>query len=123
VGVQWLRFATVGVSNTVLSLALYAELLRLGTFYLAASATAFVVATLNSYALNRRWTFHSSGRRAPEVVRFYVVSTGGLAVNLGLLYVAVDDATVPKLVAQLLVIPLVSVLTFAWNRRWTFADA
>ena len=82
-----------------------------------------VVATLNSYALNRRWTFHSSGRRAREVVRFYVVSTGGLAVNLGLLYVAVDDATVPKLVAQLLVIPLVSVVTFAWNRRWTFAGA
>jgi putative flippase GtrA len=123
VGVQWLRFATVGVSNTILSLALYAGLLRLGTFYLAASAVAFVVATLNSYALNRRWTFRSNGRRGPEVVRFYVVSAGGLALDLGLLYVLVDHARVPSFAAQLVVIPFVSVVTFAWNRRWTFAAA
>jgi putative flippase GtrA len=121
VGVQWLRFATVGLANTALSLAVYAALLGLGTFYLAASAVAFVIATLNSYALNRRWTFRSTGRRSPEVLRFYVVSGAGLALNLGLLSVVVEDAAVPSLVAQLVVIPLVSVVTFGWNRRWTFA--
>jgi putative flippase GtrA len=120
VGVQWLRFATVGVSNTALSLALYAGLLSLGTFYLAASAVAFVVATLNSYALNRRWTFRSNGRRGPEVVRFALVSAGGVTVNLALLSLCVDGASLPKFAAQLVVIPLVSVVTFAGNRRWTF---
>jgi putative flippase GtrA len=118
---QWLRFATVGVTNTVLSLALYAALLGLGTFYLVASAVAFAIATLNSYALNRRWTFRSTGRRSPEVVRFYLVSAGGLALNLALLSLFVEDVSLPSLLAQLAVIPLVSVVTFAWNRRWTFA--
>jgi putative flippase GtrA len=121
VGLQWLRFATVGVTNTVLSLALYAALLGLGTFYLAASAVAFAVATLNSYALNRRWTFRSTGRRSPEVLRFYVVALAGLGLNLVLLSLFVQDASLPRLVAQLAVIPLVSVVTFAWNRRWTFS--
>jgi putative flippase GtrA len=121
VGLQWLRFATVGVTNTVLSLALYAALLGLGTFYLAASAVAFAVATLNSYALNRRWTFRSTGRRSPEVLRFYLVSAAGLALNLALLSLFVEDVSLPSLVAQLAVIPLVSVVTFTWNRRWTFA--
>ncbi len=121
VGLQWLRFATVGVTNTVLSLALYAALLGLGTFYLVASGVAFAVATLNSYALNRRWTFRSTGRRSPEVLRFYLVSATGLALNLALLSLFVEDVSLPSLLAQLAVIPLVSVVTFAWNRRWTFA--
>ena len=121
--VQWLRFATVGVANTVLSLGLYAALLDLRTFYLAASAIAFLVATCNSYALNRRWTFRSDGSRVVEIVRFFVVSAGGLGVNLAALYLLVDAASARRFAAELLVIPLVSVLTFGWNRRWTFRAA
>jgi putative flippase GtrA len=64
---QWLRFVAVGVSNTVLSWCVYATLEALGVPYLLASAIAFAVGALNSYVLNRRWTFHSRGRPAPEV--------------------------------------------------------
>jgi len=118
---QWLRFAAVGVTNTVISVGLYALLLHVGVFYLAASAIAFVIATCNSYVLNRAWTFRSAGRRGPEFARFFVVSAGGLGANLALLYLLVDGAGAARLGAQLIVIPAVSVLTFAWNRRWTFA--
>jgi putative flippase GtrA len=73
---QWLRFAVVGAANTLLSWCVYAVLEHVGVHYLLASGLAFVLGAFNSYVLNRRWTFHSQGRRRPEAVRFGVIQWG-----------------------------------------------
>lgn len=118
---QYLRFVTVGVSNTLISTATYAVLVRLGVPYLAASALAFSLGALNSYALNRRWTFRSRNRRAPELARFACVQAVGLAANLLLLAAFVGGAGAPRLLGQLLAFPLASVATFALSRQWAFS--
>ena len=120
---QYLRFVTVGVSNTLLSTAAYAAFVRLGVPYLAASACAFALGAVNSYALNRRWTFRSRGRRAPELARFACVQAVGLGANLVLLAAFVAGAGVPRLLGQLLAFPLASVVTFALSRQWAFSAA
>ena len=121
VALQWLRFATVGASNTALSWCLYALLEHVGVHYLLASGLAFVAGALNSYVLNRRWTFRSRGRRVPEALRFGVVQCAGLALDIWLLYGLVHDAGINHLVAQALVFPVASVTTFMLSRRWAFA--
>lgn len=118
---QWLRFATVGASNTLLSWCLYAVLEHVGIHYLLASGLAFATGALNSYALNRRWTFRSRGRHAPEIVRFGAVQCIGLALDVSLLYVLVRDVGIHHLIAQALVFPVASVVTFMLSRRWVFA--
>jgi putative flippase GtrA len=120
---QWLRFAAVGVANTLLSLCVYAVLVRVGLHYLLASSVAFALGVVNSYALNRRWTFRSRDRRAPEAVRFGVVQCVGLGVDVGLLYALVDRVGVQHLVAQALVFPAASAVTFLLSRHWAFAGA
>lgn len=120
---QWLRFASVGATNTLLSWCVFAGLVALGLHYLAASGVAFGIGVLNSYVLNRRWTFRSGGRRTPEALRFVVVQGVGLGTNLGLLYALVDGAGVHHLVGQALVFPAVSALTFLLSRRWAFKGA
>jgi putative flippase GtrA len=117
---QWLRFVAVGVSNTVLSWCVYATLEALGVPYLLASAIAFAVGALNSYVLNRRWTFHSRGRPAPEVLRFGVVQCVGLGVDLGLLAVLTQDVRIHHLIAQAIVFPVASAVTFLLSRQWAF---
>jgi putative flippase GtrA len=119
--VQWLRFATVGGSNTLLSWCLYAGLVRVGVHYLLASSVGFAVGALNSYALNRRWTFRSRGRRLPEALRFGVVQCVGLAVDVWLLYALVHGVGIYHLLAQALVFPAASALTFLLSRHWAFA--
>jgi putative flippase GtrA len=121
VALQWLRFAVVGATNTALSWCLYAVLEHVGVRYLLASGLAFAAGALNSYVLNRRWTFRSRGRRVPEALRFAAVQCAGLALDVCLLYAFVHDAGIHHLVAQALVFPLASTLTFTLSRRWAFA--
>ena len=121
VPLQWLRFATVGAANTLLSWCLYAALERVGVPYLIASGLAFGAGAANSYAFNRRWTFRSRSRRAPEAVRFGAVQCTGLALDVVLLYALVHDVGVDHLIAQALVFPVASTVTFTLSRRWAFA--
>jgi len=118
---QWARFVAVGVSNTVLSWCVYAVLEHVGVHYLLASGLAFALGALNSYVLNRRWTFRSRGRYAPEVVRFAVVQCIGLAVDVLLLGALTEDVGLHHLLAQAIVFPVASGVTFALSRQWAFA--
>jgi putative flippase GtrA len=120
---QWLRFATVGAVNTLLSWCAYAVLVRLGLHYLLASGLAFALGIANSYVLNRRWTFRSRDRRAPEALRFVVVQCVGLGLDVSLLYTLVHDVRIHHLIAQALVFPVASTLTFILSRQWAFAGA
>jgi len=118
--VQWLRFVAVGVSNTLLSTLVFAALFHLGVHYLLASSVAFALGALNSYVLNRRWTFRSHDRRAPELARFACVQIVGLGVDLALLSGLVELAGIPHVVAQVLAFPAASVVMFALSRQWAF---
>ncbi len=119
--VQFVKFGIVGVSNTLITLAVYTVLLKVvGVWYLAASAIGFIVGATNGFLLNRRWTFRDHVGDALTPVRWGVVQTCGLAVNEVLLYVFVHDARLDKLLAQVCATAVVTVTTFFANRAWTF---
>jgi putative flippase GtrA len=119
--VQFAKFATVGVSNTLITFAVYTLLLKgFGVWYLAASAIGFIAGAVNGFLLNRRWTFRGHVGDALTPVRWFVVQGCGLALNEGLLYLYVDELGLDKLVGQALSIAVVTVSTFLVNRAWTF---
>jgi putative flippase GtrA len=118
---QFVKFGIVGVSNTVLSFAVYALLLKVfGVWYVAASGIGFAVGAVNGFLLNRRWTFKEHVGDALTPVRWGVVQSCGLGLNLGLVYVFVSDAGLDKLVGQACATAIVTVLAFFANRAWTF---
>ncbi len=118
---QFVKFGIVGVSNTLITFAVYTLLLKVfGVWYLAASAIGFIVGATNGFLWNRRWTFREHVGDALTPVRWFVVQGCGLALNLGLVYVFVHDAALDKLLAQACATAVVTVLTFFANRAWTF---
>ena len=118
---QFVKFGIVGVSNTVLSFAVYALLLKVfGVWYVAASGIGFAVGAVNGFLLNRRWTFKEHVGDALTPVRWGVVQSCGLALNLGLVYMFVDDVGLDKLIGQACATAIVTVLAFFANRAWTF---
>jgi putative flippase GtrA len=119
---QLIRFGVVGCANTLLSWCSYALLQRLGVDYLVASALGWTLGAFNSYLLNRRWTFRSRGRCAPELVRFGVVQCVGLALDIALLGALIRDAGIDHLLAQMLVYPATMIATFLLSRHWAFAN-
>jgi putative flippase GtrA len=119
--VQFVKFGLVGVSNTLLTFAVYTLLLKaFGVFYLAASAIGFVLGAVNGFLLNRRWTFSGHVGDSLTPVRWGVVQGCGLALNEALLYVLVHHASLDKLLAQACATVIVTVSTFFVNRAWTF---
>lgn len=119
--VQFVKFGIVGVSNTLLTLAVYTVLLKVfGVWYLAASAIGFAVGATNGFLLNRRWTFREHVGDALTPVRWGIVQSGGLGINEALLYLLVHDGHLDKLVAQVCATAVVTVTTFVVNRAWTF---
>ncbi len=118
---QFLRFAIVGVSNTLISLIVYTVLFKVfGLNYLVASAIGFVVGAINGFLLNRAWTFQGHEGDAFTPVRWAIVQTCGLGLDELLLYIGVHELGIDKIAAQALAIVIVVVLTFLANRAWTF---
>ena len=118
---QFVKFGIVGVSNTLLTFAVYTLLLKVfGVWYLAASAIGFGVGAVNGFLLNRRWTFREHVGDALTPVRWGVVQSCGLLVNLGLVYMFVALVGLDELVGQACATAIVVVGTFLANRAWTF---
>jgi putative flippase GtrA len=121
---QFVKFGIVGISNTLITFAVYTLLLKaFDVWYLAASAIGFILGATNGFLLNRAWTFRGHVGDSLTPVRWGVVQTCGLALNEGLLFLWVDGLGVDKLVGQALAIVIVTTVTFIVNRAWTFRMA
>lgn len=97
------RFLLTGAYNTafgyVVFLAIYYALGGM-LHYNAVLAIAYVIAVTNSYLLQRRFVFRSTGGWLWEYLRFNVVNAGGLAINMGLLTVLMNTVTQNVAIAQ-----------------------
>ncbi len=81
---RFVKFAVVGVSNTVIALLVFNALVRwAGLPALAASGLAWIAGFANSFVWNRAWTFADRGRlpSARLLWRFFVSNVAALAVD------------------------------------------
>jgi putative flippase GtrA len=119
--VEFIKYGLVGVSNTLLTYATYGLLVLIGVPYLVALLVGYIPGTVNSYLLNRHWTFeagHLSHSRA--ATRFAAVQACAIVANSLLLYLFVHDLHVGKLLSQAILTVPVVLVTFFINRAWTF---
>ncbi len=124
---QFVKFSVVGVSNTAWDFALYLILTRgwLGfeLHFLVANVVAFLGSVLNSYLLNKRWTFRNrDARHHVQFTKFFLVNCVSLALYEVLLYVFHQRVGLFDLVAKLLSVAVVMVWNFAANKYWTFRE-
>ncbi len=122
---NFIKFSIVGLSGTLINMAVYALAIQNGLYYLAAAIISFLFAVTNNFYWNFRWTF--KGQAADRSVhnkyfRFLGVSVLNLGVNLLLLRFFVETFNLDKNLAQLVAIGLVSILNFIMNARFTFGD-
>ncbi len=99
---EFWRFAIVGVINTLINFAILNLLSHLtgkdsGTAALGYAAIAFTIATVNSYLLNKNWSFkdHEHEHAAKKFTMFLLVSLVGLIINSGTIYAITTYIKVP----------------------------
>ena len=86
---QFSRFVVVGFINTainffVLNVLSFLTGIEKGAGASLLSGISFLIANLNSYILNKKWTFkeHSAKNVARQFTKFFSVSLGGMAINI-----------------------------------------
>ncbi len=121
-GAQFLRFGLVGGLNTAIQYGLFIVLFRLaGVPMVVASACGYLAGTVNSYFINRSWTFRiGRARTTGEFTRFLIVNLLAMGMNLLTLKLLVSRAGLSPEVAQMCAIGSSLVANFAGNKLWTF---
>jgi putative flippase GtrA len=131
-GKQFVKFAVVGATGTIVNLAvlkatlfLWGRLVGDPTFgvEIFASGLAFGVAVVNNYLLNRWWTFRATGGFATQFLKFFVVSCAGLALNELAFWLFRGQVGLGVLVSQCIAILCVLPFNFILNKLWSFREA
>ena len=122
---QFLKFAIVGIANTLINLAvLYILTEFFGIYYMLSAVIAFLFAVTNSFLLNKTWTFEEKikYKTKSKYAKFIFVSIIALVVNLILLYALVEYLGVWYMAAQVIGILSNLLVNFFGNKLWTFKE-
>jgi len=118
---QFLKFGIVGISNTLISLAIYYILVYLGVHYLIANIVAFVISVCNAYFWNSRYVFKKRNRSNVKSFIRTVVSYGfTFLLGTGLLFIMVELLHISLWIAPLINLCVTTPLNFVLSKFWAF---
>jgi putative flippase GtrA len=119
---QLVRFALVGASGYVVNLAVFTAAVHvLDIDYKIAAVIAFLISVANNFWWNRHWTFDArDGHAGFQAARFLTVSVVAFLFSYGMLLLLVEQAGLPKVLAQAIAIVTATPLSFLGQKLWSF---
>ena len=115
------KFGITGVMNTLVDFVVFLLLTNIGVAIYLAQVVSYSCGMLNSYIVNRSWTFKSKGKFfSRQMIRFIVVNLLLLLLSLAMLWVFTEQVGLIKIVAKLCSTVLIMVIGFIVNRIWVF---
>jgi putative flippase GtrA len=118
---QFIKFGIVGVSNTLVNLAVYYLLIYLGVHYAAASFAAFVISVINAFFWSRKFVFAESKTSAlMQLARSYAAYGFTFLLSLGTLILMVEILGISEFIAPLINLCITVPINFLVNKFWTF---
>jgi putative flippase GtrA len=117
---QLLRYIMVGVGSNVILYLAYLLLTGLGLGHKTAMTLSYGVGILQTFLLNRSWTFGHQGHIRSAFIRYIVIYLLGYLVNFSGLYIFVDVFGFAHQLIQGVMIIIVAVLLFVLLRLWVF---
>jgi len=118
---QFIKFGIIGVSNTLISLAIYYLLVWLGIHYLTAQGVGFAVSVCNAYYWNNRYVFSKTQKgNIKPFIKTVAVYGFTFLLSLGILFVTIDILNISKWIAPLISLCVTVPLNFLLNKYWAF---
>ena len=122
------RFFTVGLSgllvNYLVSL-LFADAI-MNFWYIHATVIGILVSMSSNFILNKIWTFEDRNFEAKKTLaqygKFVGFSSLGALIQLGMVYVLVDNYQFVYSVALILAVIIAASSNFIFNKKWTFKE-
>jgi putative flippase GtrA len=121
--IQAFKFGVVGLANTLVGLGtIYACLFFLGWSDPVANIAGYTLGLIQSFALNRAWTFRSRVRILPGLLRFLAVFAVAYGINLALV-LSLRRMGVGPALAHASGMPVYTLVFFLLSRWLVFATA
>lgn len=119
---QLMRFCIVGIANTAVDLSVFFVLTLGQVPYLLAQVLAYSAGMVNSFILNRKWTFKVEGKTSRgEMSGFILVNLSSLLLTSLLLFILHDACHVRLWLSKLAATGLCLLVNFTASRRWVFS--
>ena len=117
-----IKFGIVGVMNTAVDFLVYT--LRVSVFgwglYIS-QVISYSCGMLNSYVINRKWTFSTeNGFFSWELVRFVLLNLSMMLLGMAIIWFCTQHLLLHKLVAKLISTVLVLIVNFLVSNFWVF---
>jgi len=118
---KFIKFLAVGVANTIIGLSIIFALYNLLHFdYRLANVIGYAIAFINSFILNKFWTFKSQKKFHKELPAFLLVFIICYLINLLCVIILVEAIRFDKNLAQLVGMIVYTGLNFIGNKYITF---
>jgi putative flippase GtrA len=116
------KYGTVGLIGTIVDMGSLYILVEYTPMTLVPAITiAFVLAVINNYLLNKRWTFkNTSSNHSKLFSRFMIISLGGLALTHASMYIQVELMNIWYMYAKFFTSFIVPLWNYYGNKWWTF---
>jgi len=118
---QFSRYLLVGAFNTAFGYAIiFGAMYLLVMSPMASNVLGYSVVLLFSFALNRTFTFKSTGKKISEIIRFLGVFVFAFGVNLTVLYVSIKFLLIHEAVSQILAGVVYVIISYIMNKFLVF---
>lgn len=115
-----LLYAIVGVANTIVGLGVIFALMYVGVKPEVANPIGYVVGFLNSYFLNKKFTFKSANSHKKDFVRFGVAMGVAYLINLAVLLGMHYGCSTDKYIAQIIASVCYTISGYCISKLWAF---
>lgn len=120
---KFVRFAITGAVNTLIDIGVAALVRYLFHNDYLAQAAGYICGIINSYAVNRSWTFRKErdGFFSAQLVKFLAVNLLTLGISMGATWLFHTRLGVePWIIMKLLVTAVTIVVNFTLSNLWAF---
>ncbi|MFA0816580.1 MAG: GtrA family protein [Anaerofustis sp.] len=119
---QFIKFGIVGVSNTLISLAIYYLFVYISSdLYIWGNTVGFVISVLNAYYWNNKYVFKKSSKgNIKPLLKTYICYGSTFLLGTLLLYVMVHYLSISAWIAPLINLVITIPINFFLNKIWAF---
>jgi putative flippase GtrA len=117
-----IRFALVGLINSVLGLLIIFLAMYFGFDDVLANAIGYSGGFMISFILNKNWTFINRGSVATNFARFLVVTLVAYCLNLITVILMIDGLQVNAFISQSLGVPVYAVISYLGCKHYAFSN-
>lgn len=118
---QIIQFCGVGILNTIVGYGAFFLLVNY-LYYLLALLLAHIIGVIHSFLWNKYWVFKTKKFDLIEFIKFNLIYAVVFIVNAIALFVSVDIIHVDPKIAQLVLLPVITLVSFFGQKLWTFKE-